>query len=87
MKTVNGLIEELDDWIFIGIDSDIYECKSQRPEYQHLVVQAEALGLEGQSISHYVLGALRTEARLPFWKQKTLWLCFKIWVKKLLRMC
>ena len=85
MRTVKQLFTELDEWIFIGIDSDLYECRAQRPEYQPLVERAEALGLYGSAISHYVLGSLRAELLLPWYKRQTQWHLFKVWLKKTLR--
>lgn len=86
MRTVKQLFTELDEWIFIGIDSDIYECRSQRPEYQLLVEQALNRGLDGKDISVFVLGCLEKELSLPWYKRPTQWHCFKLFWKKIFRL-
>lgn len=80
--SVKKLYDDLDEWIYINIDSDIYECKSQRPEYQHYVKEAEDIGLSEREISKYTLNRLESELELPFYKQRTFWVLLKLLAKK-----
>ena len=71
----------LDEWNFIGIASDIYEMKSQRKEYQHLVSEAEDIGLFDTEIIAYVLKKLEYELTLPWYKRPTTWHLVKLFFK------
>jgi len=83
--SVKYLYNTLDEWIFINIDSDIYECKKQRLEYIHLVEEAEKHGLQGKEISNFVLFKLDHELKLKWYKRPTFWHLVRLNLKRILR--
>lgn len=79
--SIKHLIETLDYWIFIGIDSDIYQCTDQRPEFKHLVIEARSKGIKGELITPYVMARLKEESEKPLLFTKTFWRLFVILLK------
>lgn len=84
MISIKKLIDDLDYWEFIGIDSDIVDMRNQRPEYKPFVEQAEAFKLEGKQITYHVLESLKAELTKPWYSRYKLYL-LKLTVIKLLR--
>lgn len=66
---IKKLIDELEYWEFIGIDSDIYQCPDHRLEYKPFVVEAKNLGLYEKEITKYVLNKLYLELQKPWYKR------------------
>lgn len=69
MLTIKKLYDDLEYWDMNQMASDIYECKSMRPEYLPFVVKAEAANLQDQEIIRFVLWHLKIESAKPWYKK------------------
>jgi hypothetical protein len=67
--SIKKLRDDLDYWIYIGIDSDLYECPDHRKEYKPLVEEAKTHHLEGRDISKWVLLRLSKELEKPWYNR------------------
>lgn len=76
--SVQKLYDDLDYWKMIGIASDIYEVKSQRKEYNHLVKRAEKIGLYEAEIVDYALLMLREELKVSFYHRPSFYHLLKL---------
>ena len=77
--SVKAAYENLDYWFMLGIDSDIYDCPDQRPEYKPFVNQAKHLNLQHREITLYVANKLKIEMNKPFWSKYRMYLmCLNI---------
>lgn len=75
--SVQKLYDDLDYWKMIGIASDIYEARTQRPEYIHYVLEAEAKGAFENEIIDYTLLKLSLELKMKWYKRPTFWRLLK----------
>lgn len=82
MITLKSMYENLDYWALNNMASDIYECRSMRPEYQLLVRQAESFGFTEDLIVKYALLKLKDQVELP-WYRRDLRLAMFIFVVNL----
>ena len=82
MISIWQLIYDLDYWIHIHTADDIVNCPDNRREYQHLVRQCKKANVAVEKIPIKVLGLLKQEADLSWWKRPTFWVCLKLWLFK-----
>lgn len=69
MITIKKLYDDLDYWNMNNMASDIYECKTMRPEYLPLVLKAESLGYHENDIVLYVLAVLKRQSLRPWYQR------------------
>ena len=80
------LIYDLEFWIMIGTGNDIVICKSQRPEYSHIVDELLSQKVDPDFIPSRVVARLKEETKLPFYKSRTFWRLILLNLKKFVRL-